>query len=131
MTVALILAISINGTVSSGLRYALISCLAAAMGMQNSVSRKLAVADLTTTVLTMTLTGIAADHKALGGSGWKIGRRGTSVVCMFAGGLVGAALVLHVSDIVPLAIGLGAILFVSLATQLLGRHGEDWTKSKA
>jgi Protein of unknown function (DUF1275) len=31
------------------------------MGIQNAVARRLAVPDLTTTVLTMTLTGIAAD----------------------------------------------------------------------
>jgi uncharacterized membrane protein YoaK (UPF0700 family) len=39
--------------------------LAIAMGLQNTAARKLAVPDLTTTVLTMTLTGIAAD---IGGS---------------------------------------------------------------
>lgn len=131
MALPLFLAIAINGSVSTGLRYALICCLGAAMGLQNAIARKLAVADLTTTVLTMTPTGIASDHKALGGSGWKIGRRAASVVCMFAGGLVGAVLVLHVSDIVPLAIALAAILFVSLATEVLGRHDEPWTISKA
>jgi uncharacterized membrane protein YoaK (UPF0700 family) len=131
IAVAVVLAIAINGTVSTGLRYALIGSLGAAMGLQNAVARKLAVADLTTTVLTMTLTGIASDHTALGGPGWKIGRRGVSVVCMFAGGLVGAELVLHVSDILPLAIALVAILFVALATELLGRHDEPWTTTKS
>ena len=38
--------------------------LALAMGIQNAVARRLAVPDLTTTVLTMTLTGIAADVRA-------------------------------------------------------------------
>jgi uncharacterized membrane protein YoaK (UPF0700 family) len=130
MAIALVLAIAINGSVSPGLRYALICSLGVAMGLQNAVARKLAVADLTTTVLTMTLTGIAADHTAFGGAGWKVGRRASSVVCMFAGGLVGAMLVLHVSDVVPLAIALVAILFVALATGVLGRHGGGWTKSK-
>ncbi len=40
--------------------------LAAAMGLQNSAARQLAVPDLTTTVLTMTLTDIAADVGAKG-----------------------------------------------------------------
>ena len=44
-----------------GLRYALIVALALAMGVQNATARKLAVPDLTTTVLTLTITGIAAD----------------------------------------------------------------------
>jgi uncharacterized membrane protein YoaK (UPF0700 family) len=37
---------------------------ALAMGIQNAVARRLAVPDMTTTVLTMTLTGIAADVRA-------------------------------------------------------------------
>ena len=42
-------------------QYALIVLLALAMGLQNAVARRLAVPDLTTTVLTLTLTGLAAD----------------------------------------------------------------------
>ena len=44
-------------------RYALIILLALAMGVQNATARRLAVPDLTTTVLTLTLTGIAADSQ--------------------------------------------------------------------
>src|ERR1039458_3343046 len=39
-------------------RYGLIITLAIAMGVQNATARRLAVPDLTTTVLTLTLTGI-------------------------------------------------------------------------
>jgi uncharacterized membrane protein YoaK (UPF0700 family) len=42
-------------------RYVLLVLLAAGMGLQNAVVRRLAVPDLTTTVLTMTLTGLASD----------------------------------------------------------------------
>jgi uncharacterized membrane protein YoaK (UPF0700 family) len=38
-----------------------IALLASAMGIQNASVRKLGVADMTTTVLTLTLTGLAAD----------------------------------------------------------------------
>ena len=48
----------------AGVTDALAALLAAAMGVQNAVARKLAVPDLTTTVLTMTLTGIGADIRA-------------------------------------------------------------------
>src|SRR5581483_5406871 len=41
----------------AGSRYLLIAVLALAMGVQNATARRLAVADLTTTVLTLTLTG--------------------------------------------------------------------------
>ena len=37
--------------------------MASAMGIRNAVVRKLAVAELTTTVLTMTVTGLASDGK--------------------------------------------------------------------
>jgi uncharacterized membrane protein YoaK (UPF0700 family) len=40
---------------------AVIALLALAMGVRNATVRRLAVPDLTTTVLTMTLTGLAAD----------------------------------------------------------------------
>ena len=54
-----------------GLEFArdlLIVLLAVAMGMQNAAARRLAVPDLTTTVLTLTITGIAADGR-LGAGG--------------------------------------------------------------
>ena len=75
--------------------------LAIAMGLQNTAARQLAVPDLTTTVLTMTLTGIAADIR--GGGSATIARRVLAVLTMFAGALVGALLVVHA----PLAVGAG------------------------
>ncbi len=46
---------------------ALAALLAVALGVQNAVARKLAVPDMTTTVLTMTLTGVGADLRAVFG----------------------------------------------------------------
>jgi uncharacterized membrane protein YoaK (UPF0700 family) len=70
-------------------RYVLIVTMAMALGGQNAVARKLAVPDLTTTVLTLTLTGLAAD-------GFRAvkPRRLIAVAAMFAGALVGALLTL-------------------------------------
>jgi len=76
-------------------RFVVIALLGFAMGTRNSVVRRLAVADMTTTVLTMTLTGLAADSAAAGGASPHAGRRVTSVITMFAGALVGALLYLH------------------------------------
>jgi uncharacterized membrane protein YoaK (UPF0700 family) len=42
-------------------RYALLALLAVGMGIQNAFVRRLGVPDMTTTVLTMTLTGLASD----------------------------------------------------------------------
>ena len=69
---------------SSWNRYVLIVLLGLAMGMQNAVARKLAVPDLTTTVLTLTITGVVADGRLAGGVGSKAGRRLLSVLAMFA-----------------------------------------------
>ena len=78
-------------------RYVLIVFLAVAMGLQNAVVRRAAVPDLTTTVLTMTLTGLAADLKAAGGKGPNPARRLASLVAMLMGAVIGGLLVLHVS----------------------------------
>jgi len=91
-------------------RYALIILLALAMGLQNAVARRLAVPDLTTTVLTLTLTGIAADSTLAGGSNPHPGRRIVATATMLLGAAVGALLVLNVGVSAVLA-----LVFVLLA----------------
>ena len=68
-TGAILIAANTGDHIGSDSRYALIILLALAMGVQNATARRLAVPDLTTTVLTLTLTGIAADSQLAGGSG--------------------------------------------------------------
>ena len=72
--------------------YAMIVFTAVAMGLRNATVRRLAVPDLTTTVLTLTLTGIAADSALAGGSNLRWGYRLASVVSIFAGAAIGAVL---------------------------------------
>jgi len=71
--------------------------------------RRLAVPDLTTTVLTMTLTGLAADSKLAGGSGKGSARRIAAVLAMLAGALAGA-LLLKTSIVLPLVAASGLAL---------------------
>ena len=98
--------------------------LAIAMGLQNTAARKLAVPDLTTTVLTMTLTGIAAD---IGGSGGAtVARRVLAVLTMFAGALVGALLVLQAPLAWALALAVLLLGVVVLVAFLRSRHTEEW-----
>ncbi|MGW7524410.1 YoaK family protein [Streptomyces sp. NPDC054783] len=75
--------------------YALIALIAPAMGLRNGTVRKLAVPDVTTTVLTLTLTGLASDSTPAGGTNPRAGRRLASVLAMLAGALGGASLVQH------------------------------------
>ena len=84
-------------------RYALIVLLGISMGIQNATVRNLAVPDLTTTVLTLTITGVAADSAIAGGAGSASGRRLVAVAAMLLGVLAGAALALHVHIVAPLA----------------------------
>jgi uncharacterized membrane protein YoaK (UPF0700 family) len=100
-------------------RYALIVPLAIAMGLQNATARRLAVPDLTTTVLTLTLTGIAADSRLAGGPGGHPARRLIAVTAMFAGALLGARLVIHVDLVLPLAIAAALIAASALAARTL------------
>ncbi|MDQ1461241.1 MAG: hypothetical protein QOI08_2725, partial [Actinomycetota bacterium] len=107
-------------------RYALIVVLGISMGIQNAGARKLAVPDLTTTVLTLTLTGVAADSALAGGAGSASGRRVMAVTAMLVGALAGAALVLHVQIAVPLAIALVITAVVALVSWRSGLTDPDW-----
>jgi uncharacterized membrane protein YoaK (UPF0700 family) len=92
-------------TTTGAERFCIIALLALAMGIQNATVRGLAIPDLTTTVLTMTLTGLAADSALAGGANPRPGRRVASVGAMLAGGASGAALMTHASP----AAGIGVV----------------------
>ncbi len=70
--------------------------LALAMGTRTALVRALAVPDITTTVLTLTLTGLAADSSLAGGNNPRLGRRVASVIVMLVGAGIGALLNAHV-----------------------------------
>src|SRR5438876_5913065 len=90
-----------------------IALLAFAMGARNATVRRVGVPDLTTTVLTMTLTGLAADSPAAGGSGKGSARRVAAVLAMLTGALAGA-LLLKTSLVLPLlgAAGLALVTWL-------------------
>jgi uncharacterized membrane protein YoaK (UPF0700 family) len=120
---------SLSGSpVTSGYRYALIAGLAIAMGVQNAAARQIAVPDLTTTVLTLTITGIAADSAIAGGKGSKSGRRLVAVAAMLVGALVGAACVLHVHIVFALVIALIVLAIVGVTTRILGKSDASWAE---
>jgi uncharacterized membrane protein YoaK (UPF0700 family) len=98
-------------------RYLVIGLLAGALGLQNATVRRLAVPDVTTTVLTLTLTGLAADSWLAGGRSPRVGRRVAAVALMAAGALAGA-LLLRVDVALPV---LAAAVVVALAAVALRR----------
>lgn len=96
-----------------------VALLAFAFGLQNSTARRMAVPDLTTTVLTLTVTGLAADSRIAGGPGARPGRRIASITAMLVGAAAGALLV-RVS--VPATVG--AVALTVLAAAVLLRPGQ-------
>lgn len=108
-------------------RYALIVLLALAMGLQNATARRLAVPDLTTTVLTLTLTGLAADSILAGGNNPRPVRRLVAAVTMFLGAAVGAFLVLQVSVIAALALTLALLVLNGVASFRASSSSAAWT----
>ena len=93
-------------------RFATIAVLAAALGVQNSTVRHLGAADLTTTVLTLTLTGLAADSTRAGGPGARPHRRLGSVAAMLAGAAAGAG-VLQWSPVAVIAVAAALVAVVA------------------
>jgi uncharacterized membrane protein YoaK (UPF0700 family) len=91
-----------------------IALLALAMGVRNATVRRLGVPDLTTTVLTMTLTGLAAESPLGGGSGEGSVRRLGAVLAMLSGAVAGA-LLLKISLVPPLLAAAALAGFVALA----------------
>jgi len=103
-------------SVSAGwARYTTIALLAFAMGIRNAVIRRLAVPDMTTTVLTLTLTGLAADSTLAGGRNPHDGRRLGAVLTMLIGAVVGASLFLHQGAALPLGISAAAAAVTAVA----------------
>jgi uncharacterized membrane protein YoaK (UPF0700 family) len=100
--------------------YAMIAFTAIAMGMRNAAVRKLAVPDLTTTVLTLTITGLAADSSLARGTNPRLQRRLAAVVAMFAGAALGSITLRH-SVFMALAFSVVLSSFCSLALLISSR----------
>ena len=105
-------------------RDAIAALLALAMGLQNAAVRQLKVFDLTTTVLTMTLTGIAADMRQ--GDRFAVVRRLLAVTAMLAGAVAGALLVLDVSDVAALGLAAGLLSVVVVGASAASRSPAPW-----
>ncbi|MDX3850810.1 YoaK family protein [Streptomyces sp. AK02-01A] len=131
VTVAVITAAVTDGRVTTTVQYALIVLLGLAMGTQNAVARRLGVPDLTTTVLTLTLTGLAADSTPAGGTAPRPGRRILSVLVMFLGALAGAELLQNAGLGFTLGLVLVLLAVTSIATHRLSASNAAWTKPQS
>src|SRR3954452_15064945 len=125
LVLAALLAAAIAGPqLDTTARDGMAALLALAMGAQNAAVRQLKVFDLTTTVLTMTLTGIAADFRQR--DRFAIVRRLLAVGAMLAGATAGAMLVLHVSDVAALALAAALLALVIVWAITASRAPAPW-----
>jgi uncharacterized membrane protein YoaK (UPF0700 family) len=107
--VALLVSVAAGRNLAGGAVNAIAATIAVAMGIQNAVARKLAVPDMTTTVLTLTLTGLVADRPGATSPGAAT-RRLLSVAAMFSGAIAGATIVLNGGPSQALALAVGLLL---------------------
>jgi uncharacterized membrane protein YoaK (UPF0700 family) len=100
--------------------------VAIAMGIQNATARRLAVPDLTTTVLTMTITGLAAELRSRNLA--MVVRRLLAIATMLAGAVAGALLDLHVRPAAALGLAAALLALVVAASVMATRRPADWQR---
>jgi uncharacterized membrane protein YoaK (UPF0700 family) len=125
MVCALAIAIGVGSPLGAGAVDGIAILAALAMGIQNAVARHLRIADLTTTVLTQTLTGIAidvsAEHRIA-----TVARRILAVLAMFGGAICGAVIVLHSAVSAGLGLACAILVVVLVGTQFAAGTDADW-----
>jgi uncharacterized membrane protein YoaK (UPF0700 family) len=122
--VALALSVVTPEPLATAPQLAIVAIGALALGIQNAVVRHLAVPDMTTTVLTMTLTGVGSDIRNgdLRAAGWRL----VTVLAMLLGAMLGATLVLLLGVSAGIA-GVALLLAVTLVGATLAARGTpDW-----
>jgi uncharacterized membrane protein YoaK (UPF0700 family) len=130
LILAALLAAALAGPdLSGGAKDGIAALAALAMGVQNAAVRRLHVFDLTTTVLTMTLTGIAADIRER--DRFAVVRRLLAVVAMLVGALAGALLVLEVSNVAALGLAAALLAIVVLWARVAVRAPAGWQAARS
>lgn len=92
MVALAVLLLAVEDDLDEPLALIVTTLLGAAMGVQAAAARVIAVKDVTTVVVTSTITGLAADSVLGSGRGGGSGRRAAAVVLILAGAAAGAAL---------------------------------------
>ena len=126
LKVPLILIAAIVSAVRPADAIVILAALGISMGIQNAVARKLGIVDVTTTVLTMTLTAIAADSSFAGGTNPRLARRITATIAMLAGAVLGAWIVLHASVTAALLGAAAIVAITGVSAIVLSTRDRSW-----
>jgi uncharacterized membrane protein YoaK (UPF0700 family) len=102
--------------------YCVIAITAAAMGYRNAVVRKIGLPDLTTTVLTLTITGLGADSGLAGGENPRWRRRVAAIFALVIGAFAGAQ---AVNRSTALALMVSALITGSCAVAVFISHRKE------
>ena len=116
-----------GGAPSAGWLYLLIGLSSVGMGLQNAAARHLAVPGLTTTVVTVALTGFMVDLPALGIAGPSQRRAGWALAALFMGAALGATLVVYARPVAPLLAVVTLAGVVAGAQRSFGRKDSSRT----
>ncbi|MGO4690128.1 YoaK family protein [Glaciibacter sp. 2TAF33] len=115
LAIAAIILAPFAGEIPLALQFVITGALGFAMGMQAGTARHIAVKDVTTVVVTSTLTGLAADSTFGGNNRQPWRRRAGAVILIGLGALAGAA-ALHVD----ITVGLGIAALITIVVAVLG-----------
>lgn len=116
---------------ATSFRYALIVLLALSMGLQNAGIRRLGMPDLTTTVLTGTITALSADLAVAPGLTRQQARRILSALLLFLGAAAGA-LLLQVGGIATVVlVNLGLLVCIASGAFRSWSSQAPWTGQAA
>lgn len=105
------------GSIPLAVQYLVTGTLGVAMGIQAGAARHIAVQDVTTVVITSTITGLAGDS-LLGGHRAQPWLRRALAVVLIAAGAVAGALLVHVH----LALGMGVAALITIAVSVIGHR---------
>ena len=97
---------------------------AVAMGVQNAVARRIAVPDLNTSVVSMSMTGLAADYTH--STRDTVLRRAAAVLSLLVGAVVGAVIVGTAGAAAAFGLILLLLAGVAATAHTLLHRGPDW-----
>ena len=97
---------------------------AVAMGVQNAVARRIAVPDLNTSVVSMSMTGLAADYTH--STRDAVLRRAAAVLSLLVGAVVGAVIVGTAGAAAAFGLILLLLAGVAATAHTLLHRGQDW-----
>nr|WP_231709516.1 YoaK family protein [Arthrobacter sp. zg-Y895] len=98
------------------------SALAIAMGIQAATAKRLKVAEITTVVVTSTITGLASDSRLAGGDSKHWVRRALAIALIMLGAVAGAA-ALNVG--LWLGLTISAVISIAVAVTGYVRHHRE------